>query len=250
MSNVVSGLIVVAIAALVGFLGLVVRVRYFPGKEEDEPEDVAGYVTMVVGVIYALILALALVAVWESKDSAEGHVATESSSLHEIYQLSAALLPADQQKIQAAATAYAHHVVTDEWPAMRSGKEVGDAGWDLLTDLRTAVLASDVANSPARQDVLSDATTQLSTLADARRGRLEDAEKRMAPLLWVGLILGGLLTIGLTFVYGIEQRFTHIGMVMGMVALIGFMLILIYNLENPFNRGLGADPTAFKRYFP
>jgi len=71
----------------------------------------------------------------------------------------------------------------------------------------------------------------------------------MAPVLWIGLILGGILTIGLTFVYGIEQRFTHIGMVMGMVAMIGFMLILIYNLENPFNHGLGADSEPFKRLF-
>jgi hypothetical protein len=246
MSNVVSGLIVVAFAALVGFLGLLVKVRYFPVKEEEDREDVAGYVTMVIGVMYALVLALSLVAVWENKDSAEGHVSTESSSLHEVYLLGGTMLPADRQRVQTAATAYAHHVVSNEWPAMRNGKEVGETGWDLLTDLRTAVLSSEAATT-ARQDVLSDATTQLSTLADARRGRLDDAGKRMPPLLWIGLVLGGVLTIGLTFAYGIEQRFTHIGMVMGMVAMIGFMLILIYNLENPFNHGLGADPEPFKR---
>ncbi|GAA1976589.1 DUF4239 domain-containing protein [Catenulispora subtropica] len=248
MSNIVSGLIVVAFAALVGFLGLLVKVRFFPVKEEEEKEDVAGYVTMVVGVIYALILALALVAVWENKDSAEGHVAAESSSLHEVSQLGTTMLPTDRQRIQDAANAYAHQVVDTEWPEMRKGEEVGEAGWGLLTDLRTAVLSSDVATT-ARQDVLSDATNQLSILADARRGRLDDAGKRMPPVLWIGLVLGGVLTIGLTFAYGIEQRFTHIGMVMGMVALIGFMLILIYNLENPFNHGLGADPEPFTRLF-
>ena len=248
MSNVISGLIVVAFAALVGFLGLLIRVRFFPVKDEEEREDVAGYVTMVVGVVYALILALALVAVWEDKDSAQGHVATEASSLHEVSLLGGALLPADQQRVQAAATAYAHYVVSTEWPAMRGAKEIDDTGWNLLAGLRTAVLSSDVA-STARQDVLSDATTQLSTLADARRGRLDDADRRMPPVLWIGLVLGGVLTIGLTFVYGVEQRFAHIGMVMGMVALIGFMLILIYNLENPFNHGLGAGPEPFTRYF-
>ncbi|GAA2064677.1 hypothetical protein GCM10009839_90290 [Catenulispora yoronensis] len=248
MSNIVSGLIVVAFAALIGFMGLVVKVRFFPVKEEEEREDVAGYVTMVVGVIYALILALALVAVWENKDSAEGHVATESSALHELYLLGATMAPADQQRVQTAATAYEEYVVNTEWPKLRNGDEIDNTGWTLLTTLRTAVLTSDTGTT-ARQDVLSDATTQLSTLADARRGRLDDATKRMPPVLWIGLILGGILTIGLTFAYGIEQRFTHIGMVMGMVALIGFMLILIYNLENPFNHGLGADPEPFKRLF-
>ncbi|NUR26125.1 MAG: DUF4239 domain-containing protein [Catenulispora sp.] len=248
MSNVVSGLIVVAFAVLVGFLGLLVKLRYFPVREEEEREDVSGYVTTVVGMIYALILALSLVAVWENKDSAEGHVSTESSALHEVYLLGGTMPPADKERVQSAATAYAHHVVDAEWPAMRKGKKVDETGWDLLADLRTTVLSSD-ATGAARQDVLSDATTQLSTLSDARRGRLNDSDKRMAPVLWIGLILGGILTIGLTFVYGIEQRFTHIGMVMGMVAMIGFMLILIYNLENPFNHGLGADSEPFKRLF-
>jgi len=248
MSNVISGLIVVAVAGLIGALGLLVRVKVFPGREDEEREDVAGYVTMMVGVMFALILALALVSVWEDRDSAEGHTATEASSLHETYLLGASMLPADQQKIQAAATAYADHVVHTEWPAMRAGKEVGDTGWQLLTDLRTSFLNADVA-TPARAAVLSDASTQLSTLADARRGRLEDAEKRMPSILWIGLVLGGLLTVALTFIYGIEQRFTHIGMVMGLAALIGFVLLLIYNLDNPFSKGTGADSGAFTRYF-
>lgn len=248
MSNVISGLIVVAVAGLIGAIGLVVRVKVFPAKEDEEREDVAGYVTMMVGVMFALILALALVSVWEDKDSAEGHVATESSTLHETYLLGASMLPADQQRIQAAATAYADYVVHTEWPAMRSGKEVGDDGWQLLTNLRGAFLNADVT-TPARQAVLSDAATQLSNLADARRGRLDDSEKRMPAILWIGLVLGGVLTVALTFIYGIEQRFTHVGMVMGLAALIGFVLILIYNLDNPFNKGTGPDTTAFTRYF-
>ena len=248
MSNVISGLIVVAVAGLIGAFGLLVRVRVFPGRQDEEREDVAGYVTMMVGVIFALILALALVSVWENRDSAEGHVAAEASSLHETTLLAASLLPADQQRIQQAADAYAGYVIRTEWPAMRSRKEAGDTGWQLLSGLRTAFLSADVA-TPARQAVLSDATTQLSNLADARRGRLDDAEKHMPSVLWIGLILGGLLTVALTFIYGIEQRFTHVGMVMGLAALIGFMLILIYNLDNPFNRGIGTDSAPFTHYF-
>lgn len=249
MSNVISGLIVVAVAGLIGGLGLLVRLRMFPGKEDEEREDVAGYVTMMVGVMFALILALALVSVWEDKDSAEGHVTAEASSLNETYLLAASMLPADKVKIQAAAEAYAGYVVHTEWPAMRGGKEIDDTGWQLLSGLRTSFLNANVG-SPARQAVLSDATTQLSNLADARRGRLDDADKRMPSVLWVGLVLGGLLTVALTFIYGIEQRFTHIGMVMGLAALIGFMLILIYNLDNPFHAGLGTDPAPFTRDFP
>src|SRR4051794_29503739 len=138
MSNVVSGLLVVAIAALVGAAGLLLKVRLFPRREDEESEDVTGYVTMIVSLVFALILGLSLVSVWEGKDSASSHVSAEASSLHEISLLATALLPADQHKIQDAATAYAHYVADTEWPAMRNGHEVGDTGWELLADLRTA----------------------------------------------------------------------------------------------------------------
>ena len=162
MSNVISGLIVVAVAGLIGAVGLFVRVRVFPGKEDEEREDVAGYVTMMVGVMFALILALALVSVWEDKDSAQGHVATEASSLNETYLLGASMLPADQAKIQAAASAYAGYVVHTEFPAMRSGKEIGDTGWQLLTDLRTSFLSADVSTpgAPSRPVGRDDANQQ------------------------------------------------------------------------------------------
>jgi hypothetical protein len=38
-------------------------------------------------------------------------------------------------------------------------------------------------------------------------------------------------------------------MVMGLAALIGFVLILIYNLDNPFNKGLGTGTEPFTKYF-
>src|SRR2546423_9077327 len=111
MSNVVSGLIVVAIAALVGGAGLRLKVRLFPKREDEESEDVTGYATMMVSVVFALVLGLSLVSVWENKDSAGSHVSAESSSLHEISLLATALLPDDQHRIQDAATTYAHYVV-------------------------------------------------------------------------------------------------------------------------------------------
>lgn len=185
---------------------------------------------------------------WESRDSADGHASAEASALHETTLLAVSLLPADQQRVQADATAYADHVVRVEWPALRAGREPDDTGWQLLATLRQDWLSADVS-TPARLDVLNDATGQLSTLADARRGRLEDTKQRMPALLWIGLVLGGVLTVALTFVYGIEQRLTHLGMVMGLVALIGFMLILVYNLDNPFQKGIGTSPEAFQSYF-
>ncbi|MFI6876099.1 hypothetical protein ACIBL6_21980 [Streptomyces sp. NPDC050400] len=46
---------------------VLVKHRYWPLGPDDEPrEDVAEYISMVVGVLYALVLGLALVSVWDT----------------------------------------------------------------------------------------------------------------------------------------------------------------------------------------
>jgi hypothetical protein len=251
MASVTTGLIVILVAASVGALAHQTRLRLFPAHTaEDEAErDIGEYVTMMVGVFYALIVGLSLVSVWENRDNAEQRVQTEASSLQEVYQLADSLPAPTRQKIQVDATTYAGYVVRTEWPLMDQQKPLGEKGWTLLDDLRSDVTSYTPATS-AQNNVASDAIGQLSTLADARRGREAAATDRMPDLLWVGLILGGVLTVSLTFVYGLKQHISHIAMIMGLTALIGFMMILIFNLDNPFNQGLGASSSAFTDLFP
>lgn len=254
MTDVVTGLVVIVAAASVGAVGHQAKLRLFTreeavGEGEGEKTPITEYVTMMVGVFYALIVGLSLVSVWENRDDAEARVHTEASSLQEVYQLAAALPDPARHQIQSDATAYADYVVRTEWPLMDSESPLGEKGWTLLDNLRDAVTTY-VPTTSAQNNVVSDAVNQLSTLADARRGREEAAADRMPALLWVGLILGGVLTVALTFVYGMKQHISHLAMVMGLTGLIGFMMVLIFNLDNPFNQGLGANSSAFTDLFP
>jgi hypothetical protein len=252
MTDVVTGLVVILAAASVGALGHQAKLRLFArGGEAGESDagSITEYVTMMVGVFYALIVGLSLVSVWENRDNAEQRVHTEASSLQEVYQLAAALPNPARQQIQSDAAGYADYVVRTEWPLMDREAPLGEEGWTRLDKLRDAV-TSYTPTTSAENNVVSDAVNQLSTLADARRGREAAAADRMPALLWVGLILGGVLTVALTFVYGMKQHISHLAMVMGLTGLIGFMMILIFNLDNPFNQGLGANSSAFTDLFP
>jgi hypothetical protein len=251
MTSVTTGLIVILVAASVGALAHQTRMRLFPARRSDDEaeRDIGEYVTMMVGVFYALIVGLSLVSVWENRDNAEQRVQTEASSLQEVYQLADSLPAQTRDKIQTDAATYAGYVVRTEWPLMDQQKPLGEKGWTLLDGLRSDV-TSYTPTTSAQNNVASDAIGQLSTLADARRGREAAASDRMPDLLWVGLILGGVLTVALTFVYGLKQHLSHVAMIMGLTALIGFMMILIFNLDNPFNQGLGASSSAFTDLFP
>ncbi|MEU2060402.1 hypothetical protein [Streptomyces sp. NPDC013455] len=228
---------------------VVVRHRYWPPDPEEEPrEDVAEYISMMVGVLYALVLGLSMVSVWETRSGAVGHVQVEASAAHQIRLLAAGLPALEGERTRDAVDAYVHHVVSAEWPAMAQGQPPGRRGWELLNDLRAAGQVPAGA-SPAQQATLQETLAQLSTLDDARRGREADVADTLSPVLWFGLIVGGVLTVAFMFMFGVRRSFPHVVMVMGLTALITFTVLLVYQLNEPFNGMFAVDSTPFTRYF-
>jgi hypothetical protein len=81
-------------------------------------------------------------------------------------------------------------------------------------------------------------------------GRRNAASIRLPALLWMGLSLGGALTVLLAFVHGIKRHLSHLALIMSLTSLVAFTTVLIYILNNPFAAGLGASDGAFTAAFP
>ena len=245
----IQTLAVVLGVALLAAACVLLKHRYWPPDPQEEPrEDVAEYIAMMVGVLYALILGLSLVSVWETRSSAADHVATEASAAHQIEVLAGGLPQPQAGEVRSAVTTYVQHVVNVEWKAMKGGEPLGHRGWELLADVRRANVVPDHA-SAAQQATSQEVLAQLSTLDDARRGREGDIGSGLSPVLWAGLIIGGLLTVAFMFMFGVERSVSHVVMVMGLSALITFTVLLIQQLNEPFGGILAVDATPFSRYF-
>ncbi|MFD8971806.1 hypothetical protein [Streptomyces sp. NPDC059593] len=242
-------LVVVLGVAFVAALAVFAKTKLFPVGDEEEPrEDVAEYIAMMVSVLYAVVLGLCLVSVWDTRSSAADHVQAEASALHQTYLLADALPAAHRQPLRDAARSYANHVVDVEWPAMVAREPLDTSGWRMLEQLRRAGEVSDsdrVSEHIAAQEVLA----QLGYVDDARRGREAAAQERLSPVLWTGLLIGGALTLAFMFLFGIKRSTTHVVMVMGLSGFIAFTVLLIHQLDSPFGEMLGATPDAFVRYF-
>ncbi|MFI8422100.1 hypothetical protein [Streptomyces sp. NPDC085460] len=242
-------LVVVLGVALLGALAVVVKTRLFPIPESEEPrEDVAEYIAMMVSVLYAIVLGLCLVSVWDTRAAASDHVQAEASALHQTYLLADALPDDRREPLRAAARTYADHVVEVEWPMMAAREPLDPAGWRLLEQLREEGEVGDsatVSEQIAAQEVLA----QLGYVDDARRSREAAAQERLSPVLWAGLIIGGVLTLAFMFIFGIHHTRTHVVMVMGLAGFIAFTALLVHQLDEPFGEMLGTNPDAFTRYF-
>ena len=92
----------------------------------------AGFIYAVLGVAYAVLLGLMLIAVWEKWNAAETVTTEEANELAGIFYFAHALPPPEGRHIQELVRSYSEVVVEEEWPLMAQGKSSPEA-WALST---------------------------------------------------------------------------------------------------------------------
>ncbi|MFD8752921.1 hypothetical protein ACFV0O_18385 [Kitasatospora sp. NPDC059577] len=243
--------VIAVIGIVVGFVAVAGGAVLFNGRRArrsapagEARDDTAEYLTMMVGVLYALVLGLALVTVWEAKDDADANISAEAGAVHQTFLLADGLPPAAAQRARAAADTYAAYVRNEEWPLMEQRKPLGTRGWTLLHDVQNAWTSFEPTTN-AQQQVDQLAFGQISVAYQARHGREAAGNRGMSGVMWFGLLAGGALTLGLMFLFGIERTGTHLVLAMGFTSLIAFMVVLVYALNSPFGGPLGLSPAPF-----
>src|SRR5215203_2360216 len=137
--TVVYGVLVVFGACLAALAGLELVQRLVPAQKRQEHNEVAGFLYAVVGVVYAVLLALLVIAVWGQYQRARETVESEASAVGEIAWLAHRLPEPERHELQEDARSYAQEVVDEEWPLMEQGLEGVQSfpeGWDLIDDMR------------------------------------------------------------------------------------------------------------------
>jgi hypothetical protein len=242
---------VVGGACLVALAGLEVVQRLVPATSRQPHNDVAGFIYAALGVIYAVLLALVVIAVWEEYDAASDTVEQEANALAEIAWLGHRLPEPEGSHIQELARSYAEEVVNKEWPLMEQGQaplmtqvEETPAGWTLIDDIR-ASLQEVEPRTPADEQLYAEGLDQVQRLGDARRMRLVAAEEGIPAVLWSVLIFGGIAAIGFTYLFGLQNTWAHRLMVLTLAAVIGLVLFTIGAMEHPFSGGARIGTEAF-----
>ena len=134
MINVVSGLVMVAVSVLIAVAGLTVVQRLVPSRLRKEHNDVAGFIYAVLGVVYAVLIALVVIAVWEDFAAARDTVDREASELDDVFRVAHQVPQPEGRQLQELARSYARVVVDEEWALMEQGR-TSPRAWDLLDEM-------------------------------------------------------------------------------------------------------------------
>src|SRR5215210_3998244 len=246
--KVVFGILVVIGVCLAAVAGLELVQRLVPAEKRQQHNEVAGFLYAVVGVVYAVLLALLVIAVWEQYQRAHEAVESEANAVADIAWIAHSFPESERYQLQQLARSYAQEVVDEEWPLMEHGIE-GERGtpegWDLIDDMRTTLQQVE-PRTVAEQELYAEGLDQIQRLGDDRRMRLVAAEEGLPGALWAVLVFGGVVAVGFTYLFGLENPWAHRVMVMSLTAVIALVLFTIGVIEYPFSGGARLEPSAFE----
>jgi Protein of unknown function (DUF4239) len=249
---VVYGVLVVGGVCLLALAGFELVQRLVPASARQRHNDVAGFIYAALGVIYAVLLALVVIAVWEQYGVARETVEQEANAAADIFWLADRLPEPRGTHVQELVRSYAEEVVHEEWPLMAQGdtplltEERGTrTGWVLIDDIRQNMQNFE-PRTRAEEQLYAEGLDQVDTLSDARRMRLVAAEEGVPGVLWSVLIFGGIVAVGFTYLFGLQSTWAHRLMVATLAAVIGLVLFTVGAMEHPFSGGARIGTGAFE----
>ena len=237
-------ILTVFVPVLVAVAGLVLVQRLVPPERREGQNDVAGFIYAVLGVAYAVLLAFVVIAVWQDYETAKTNVDSEAHELAGVYFLASRLPEPQRTRIQDLARTYARVVVKEEWPMMERGQAIPRAD-SLVRRLRSEISEFD-PHTKGEQVLYERGLTQLHDATDARRSRLLEVREGIPSLLWVVLVVGGVITVSFTYLFGLKSNVAHALMVAALTLLICAILFTIGEFDYPFSGVVEIQPEAFR----
>jgi hypothetical protein len=236
----VSSTLLIVLPTLVAIAGPIVVRRYVSLDVLRTNNEVAGFKFATVGVLYAVLLAFVIIAVWEKFSDAESDVSREAGAAAAIYRLVDGIEGEPGATLRNGLTAYLQSAITEDWAAMEKG-EASPVATRALDSLYAAALAYKPTDQRGVA-ILSEILRQLSAMTEARRARLVKAAGIVPDIIWLVLFGGAILTIGFTFFFGTENLPAQSMMTGALALLILSGLLCIVSIDHPFAGAAKVEP--------
>jgi hypothetical protein len=218
--------------------------RTVPYRDLAKHNDVTGFVLAIVGIIYAVLLAFVVVITWEEFTRAIRTVDTEVAALADLYQVVQPYKDPGRARVRDEIVQYAHLMKTDEWPAMQQGRYSPDA---MLLAVRIQESAIEMIEADtAHQSAVDDAVmSDVRAFLDSRRERLLQNGSGIPEALWMALIIGGILTMGFVYLFGVENFGLQLFMTGILSSLIALMFAITIAIDFPFRGDTSVSSDVF-----
>jgi hypothetical protein len=218
--------------------------RAWPPASRMAHNDVVGPSVGVIGTTYAVIIAFMLSGVWNDFQSAQVNAEQEANCLVNIFRFAERLPKDPGARMQKLARDYANGMINEEWPSM-AGDTFSEPGRIVIQELWRTLIG--IQNQDAAQQMILDHTlAQLTALTEHRRIRLLQSRKRLPPILWAVLLVGGIVTVGAVCLFGVVNFRVHMVQVFAITFLVSLVLVAVADIDRPFQGDVRVPPDGFR----
>jgi len=242
-----SATLVVGLTTVLASFGPSLVRHYVKLEKLTTNNEIAGFKFATIGVLYAVLLAFAIIVVWEKFSDADVTVAQEAGGATTIYRLSSGLDEQAGAALRDAMSKYLETAITSDWPAMERHRTAEYRASRIALDSVYATLMSVHGSTPRESAVFSEILRQLDVVTQARRARLIAAEGIVPEVIWPILFGGAILTIAFTFFFGTKNLWAQTAMTALLSLLIFSELLIIIVVDYPFTGPVQVEPSALAR---
>ena len=235
-----AGVLLLVAGPLLSMLGTVAVRRRYSLDQLRHNNEVAGFKFATVGVLYAVLLAFAVLVVWEKLNEAESNVALEAGAATAVFRLAEGMGNPAAEEVHAAMADYVDSAIDADWAAMQRGVESPETV-AALSDVYRAVLRYTPPDARGGA-LLAAALAELDTLTQARRARIVVAGGIVPGVIWFTLFFGAVVTLGFTFFFGSENLRAQALMTGALAVLIFSGLLVIIAIDRPFAGTVKVSP--------
>ena len=206
--------------------------------------EVAGFIFAIIGVVYAVLLAFVVIAVWEKFSEGQTSVAKEASAAAALFYYSEGAEP-EAAKFHDSLVRYLTLVIESDWPAMGLKSEDSQTT-DALGALYRAAMALNRAGTRSVPD-MSEVFTQIDNLTLARRVRFHLSSGLVPEIIWITLFAGAGFTVCFALFFGSPNMLAHLAMTATLSIVLASGLVVIIALDHPFSGPVHIAPEALER---
>lgn len=247
MFDVLEGAAIIAIAVVVAVAGLIFARRLIPLRAREQGTGGAGWIYAALHVMYGVILAFSLFLTWQQFSAAQQATISEASEVEELYRLAGQFPESERGQVQKLAVAYARTVINEEWDLLGRGSnsKPSPRAETLAAELRKSVESLD-PKTQEQQVLASEGAETVADFEEARLERVLGSHQGMPSILWAVLVIGGIMTVGFTFFFGIRDVRLHALYVAALTVVIVLVLFAIHRIDYPYTGSVKVQPEAFE----
>lgn len=238
------GTMFVVSVIVVSVLGLFIVRRYVDIAWLRKHHEIASYFFLMIGTLYAVLIAFAIFVVWTQFQDAGTNLEREVNEVGDLSRMAALMPEPMRSNMRSALLEYIRAVVDDEFPAMADGRE-SPRTWQAQQNLWDAYKTSEPDN-PKAQIYAAETLKHLNELSNYRRIRLFTMRGTVPVPLWVLLYSGGVLLIGFTYFFGHESVAWQAAMTAALASTLAFSLYLIVAFNGPFDGSTRVSDAPYR----